>query len=112
MEFRKFKHQIYDIQVQKWVTLKAYYVHFNTGEVSNIISVQLPVPDYEKVWTIIPTVTYHHDLSIIPGPSFTMKLKWLKWDILTLKWSRSWKDTDEGYQGEEETADHQICQVQ
>lgn len=111
MEFRNFKHKMYDVQVKKWVTIRACYVHFNTRQASNIISFQLPVPDYEKTWTVIPTMTYHHDISIVPGPSFTLKLKFLKWDVLTIKWSRSWKDTEAGSE-EEETADIQTYQDQ
>lgn len=103
MEFRRFKHKMYDIQEKRWVTLRSYYVHFITGEASNIISLLLPVSDCEGNWTLIPTLTYHHDLSVLPGPSFTLKLKWLKWDVLTIKWQRSWKDTEE-YLDDEETA--------
>lgn len=95
MEFRKFKHKMYDVQVKKWVIIKSYYVHFNTRQASNDISFQLLVSDYEKTWTIVPTLTYHHDISVVPGPSFTLKLKFLKWDVLTVKWSRSWKDTED-----------------
>ena len=97
---------MYDVQVKKWVTIRAYYVQFNTRQASNIISLQLPVSDYEKTWTVIPTMAYHHDISVVPGPSFTLKLKFLKWDILTIKWSRSWKDTEDEPE-EEETADIQ-----
>ena len=93
MEFRKFKSKMYNVQAGKWTVLRTYYLHFNTRKASNIISLQLPVSDPEKTWTIIPTLTYHHDISVVPGPSFTLKLKFLKWDILTVKWSRSWKDT-------------------
>ena len=84
-------------------TLRIYLLHFNTRHASNVISLHLPVSDYEKVWSIIPTVTYRHDISIVPGPSFTMKFKWLKWDILTLRWQRSYKDGPIDPQ-EEETA--------
>lgn len=106
MEFRKIKHKVYDPQVNKWVPIRAYYVHFNTKQASNIISLQLLESDYEKTWTLIPTLTYHHDISIVPGPSFTLKFKFLKWDILTIKWSRSWKDTEDEPE-EEETAEPQ-----
>lgn len=92
MEFRKFKQRYYDNESSKWKTLRAYYVHFNTGEASNVISLQLPEVVYEKTWTLIPTFTYRHDLSILPGPSFTLKFKWLKWDILTIKWQRGYRD--------------------
>lgn len=94
MEFRKFKSKTYSTRARKWITVtRTYYLHFNTRQASNVLSFQLPEPDYEKTWTLIPTFTYHHDISVVPGPSFTLKLKFLKWDILTIKWSRSWKDT-------------------
>ena len=85
MEFRKFKQKNYI----DGTTLRILYIHFNGSESSNVISLQLPVPEYDGTWTLIPTISYHHDLSIVPGPSFTLKIKWLKWDILTLKWQRT-----------------------
>ena len=91
MEFRNFKHKMYSIRTGKWTTVRTFYVQFNTGRASNVIGLQPPASDYEDTWTLIPTLTYRHDISVVPGPSFTLKLKWLKWDILTLKWSRSWK---------------------
>jgi hypothetical protein len=110
MEFNRFKHHMYDIGKNRWVTLRAYYVHFNTGEASNNISLQLPVSDCENIWTLLPTLTYHHDLSIVPGPSFTLKLKWLKWDVLTIRWVRTWKDTEDDID-EPETAGPQSDSV-
>ena len=106
MEFKRFKHKMYDIQEKRWVTLRNYYVHFVTREAINIISLGLPVSDCENNWTSVPTLTYHHDLSVVPGPRFTLKLKWLKWDVLTLKWQRSYRDVLDGPE-EEETAEPQ-----
>lgn len=106
MEFRRFKHKMYNIQKKRWVTLRSYYVKFNTRRASNIVSLQSPVFDYEKNWVILPTLIYRHDISVVPGPNFTLRLRWLKWDILTFRWARDWKDSDdESY--EEETAESQ-----
>ena len=102
MEFRKFKQKNYI----DGTTLRILYIHFNGSESGNVISLQLPVPESDGTWTLIPTISYHHDLSLLPGPSFTMKIKWLKWDILTLKWQRSYKDNDMPGD-EEETAEPQ-----
>ena len=92
MKFNRLKQRYYDNDSSKWRTLRIYFACFNTRKAGNVISLQLPAAEYEKTWTLIPTFTYHHDPSIIPGPSFTLKFKWLKWDILTLKWQRGYRD--------------------
>lgn len=107
MEFRKSKFKIYDAQnILKNKTIRVYYMKFNTERASNIVSLQSPASDYEKNWTILPTLIYHHDISVVPGPNFTLKFRWLKWDILTFIWARVWNDAKcEPY--EEETAESQ-----
>ena len=72
--------------------LRAVCLYFNTRNASNMVSLALPLPDVTKTWTIFPTVTYRHIPSKIQGPSFTLKLKWLKWNILSFRWARFTKD--------------------
>ena len=87
MEFKKIEQSTHN-------TRNTYCMYFNTRHAGNTITFQPPVSNHKNTWVLIPTLICHRDPSIIPGPSFTLKFKWLKWDILTLKWSRSWKDTE------------------
>ena len=104
MRFNRLKQRYYDNESNKWKTRRTYFACFNTRKSGNVISLQLLTAENEKTWTLIPTFTYHHDLSIIPGPNFTLKFKWLKWDILTLKWRTSYRDVLDVLEVEETAA--------
>ena len=84
MRFRRFKQKNY----VDGTTLRVLYFEFKTRHAFNVIGLSLPEPEYDKTWTLIPTVTYHRDSSPVKGPNFTLKLKWLKWSLITLKWAR------------------------
>ena len=105
MKFNKLKQRYYDNDSGKWKTLRIYFACFNTRKAGNLISLQLPAAEYEKTWTLIPTFTYHHDPSIIPGPSFTLQFKWLKWSI-SFQVTQYLKSTLDEELAEEETADN------
>lgn len=108
MEFHRFKHKYYDNHSDKWRTIRSCYIRIDHGDRSAIHSLTFPEPVYDKTWTIIPTITYQHDVAILPGPSFTLQFKWLKWSISfqVSQYLKSTLDEELAEETEEETADN------
>ena len=98
MKFNKFKQRYYDNVSDKWKTLRMYHLRIDSGDYSTVFTLTLPEATYDNAWFILPTVTYRHEPAILPGPSFTLQFKWLKWCLLSLKaasYPKSTLDEDE-----------------
>lgn len=53
-------------------------------------------------WTIIPIIELEPIPSVYTGPSFSVKLRWLRWEMTLLQWTR---DPIQEYDPEEVTAE-------
>lgn len=98
MKFNKFKQQYYDNNSGKWKALRMYHLRIDSGSNSTVFTLTLPEAVYDNTWFILPTISYRHEPAILPGPSFTLQLKWLKWSLLSLKaasYPKSTLDEDE-----------------
>ena len=77
-----------------------------TGDPINVTySISTPDKSYRSCCTLIPTLEYEHRESLVQGngPSFELRLTWLKWTMRMLSRDVWWGDD------EDETADPQYA---
>ena len=58
------------------------------GQVVDTLMTITPERSPGNSWMIIPTLEVHPILSMIKGPSFAVILRWLRWEMTLLQWTR------------------------
>ena len=75
--------------------LRSLYVGFNSRHAFNRLTLTLPTLNYDSDWYLLPVITSAREKSVVPGLSFHVALKWLRFTILKFQWYRTPKDVEE-----------------